>query len=51
MNAGGREVVSNGRVGEMSMNDYAAFEGMRKIITKSRSKNKSEKESSSNCCN
>lgn len=33
-NAGGREVVSNGRMSEISMNDYAAHEGMKEITTK-----------------
>lgn len=40
MNAGDREVVSNGRMSEISMNDYAPFEGRRNIITKYDAKQK-----------
>lgn len=31
VNAGGKEVVSNGRMSKMSMKDYAAHEGMKEI--------------------
>lgn len=40
VNAGGKEVVSNGRMSEMSMKDYAAHEQVKEIITKDDSKHK-----------
>lgn len=40
MNAGDGEVVSNGRMSEMNVNNYPAFEGIKKIITKYGAKQK-----------